>query len=79
MEVYAREEGGAEELLLCEGCGSPRLEPAPGGGATGAPSWGLMTRFSAKCAACGREMQRSWPGRVRFRFARRAGGAARAT
>jgi len=79
MEVYAREEGGAEELLACAGCGSSRLEPAPGSGATGAPSWGLMTRFSARCAGCGRETHRSWPGRVRFRFVREESGAARAT
>lgn len=77
MEVYAKEEGGAaEELLLCGRCGSSRLEPLPTGGATGTPSWSLMTRFAARCQACGQEFHRSWEGRVCFRFVRSGGEAA---
>ncbi|MEK6709389.1 MAG: hypothetical protein AABZ64_02300 [Nitrospinota bacterium] len=80
MEIYAVEEGGAPELLQCGGCGGADLEPLPpGGGGTGAASWSLMTRFSAQCAGCGRETHLSWAGRLRFRFARRESGAARAT
>ena len=71
MEIHAKEMGSPEEeLLLCPRCGSSRLEPLPAGGTAGVPSWSLMTRFAAKCLACGRELHRSWEGRVRFRYVR---------
>lgn len=70
MEIYAHEEGGAEELILCSGCGSSDLEPIDQEGGTGNPSWRLMSRLSAKCAECGEENHFSWSGRVRFRFDR---------
>ncbi len=66
MEIYAREEGGEEAQLLCRRCGSAGLEPIGRGGATGAPTWSLMSRLAASCKACGEENHVSWGGRVRF-------------
>lgn len=70
MEIYAREEGGEDKLLICASCGSDDLDPAPVEGATGTQSWGLMTRLTTKCGGCGREEALSWAARVRFRYAR---------
>ena len=70
MEIYAREEGGEEKLLICASCGSSDFDPAPDEGATGAQSWGLMTRLTVACGGCGREEALSWEARVRFRYVR---------
>ena len=71
MEIYAREEGGEEELLRCKSCGADSLvEPQWGAEGTGAASWSLMSRMRARCPACGEESRFSWSGRVRFRFDR---------
>ncbi len=73
MEIYAREEGGEEELLRCKSCGAGGLEPQGGAEGTGAPSWSLMSRMRARCPACGEESRFAWSGRVGFRFGRTKG------
>lgn len=75
MEIRACEESGEEETVFCPACGSGDLEPVHQEGATGAPSWGMMTRLAVKCSRCGDEAQLSWPGRVRFIFVRQAESA----